>query len=99
MDGDVAVESEVNNGSVFTVILPITNDAEIAKTFEGQTSNQWSERTFNTSFQDSAIESYNEDASLILVVEDNPDVLHYISVSLQNDYRIINAKNERRRVA
>jgi signal transduction histidine kinase/DNA-binding response OmpR family regulator/ligand-binding sensor domain-containing protein len=93
MDGDVAVESEVNNGSVFTVILPITNDAEIAKTFEGQTSNQWSERTFNTSFQDSAIESYNEDASLILVVEDNPDVLHYISVSLQNDYRIINAKN------
>ncbi len=89
LHGKIQVESQLNVGSTFIIILPITNKAPLG---------EW--RKNHTSLIDGAPDkpslayAADADAQKILLVEDHADVRYYIS-SLLRDYQLIEADNGR----
>jgi len=91
LNGTIEVESEENKGSTFIVTFPITQNASI------------SESDFKTAANDNTLISpsldvikeanSNNDLPQILVIEDNEDVLQYLSIILTDQYEITFAKN------
>jgi signal transduction histidine kinase/DNA-binding response OmpR family regulator/streptogramin lyase len=94
LKGDILVKSKINEGTEFTVLLPITT---IAKKAEAVTSlgltEEWSENIYQLTEDDNPLVNDIPNKPLVLIVEDNPDVAHYISVSLKDGYRTIRAEN------
>ena len=97
--GTISVTSELNKGSTFIVILPITNRAE----FESS-SKEGEYQQMHSGLQDirlrpdkGAVESSNRDHQdkclRLLVVEDSKDVASYLGSLLSEHYRIDNAWN------
>ena len=87
MGGDISVESEAGTGSTFLVKLPVTNEAAFAdKTPQLALQNQ----AFPTLPKSMAPATPNDDSSLpqILLIEDNPDVVEYLTACLGNQYRL-----------
>jgi DNA-binding response OmpR family regulator len=93
--GEVAVESQPGIGACFTVRLPL-----LAADFEQLTvakntvdADDQSARRFNDEeFQvDNLSAPVTEGAPLILIVEDNADIRHFIRESLYPDYSVIEA--------
>lgn len=87
-NGSINVTSQLNNGTTFTITLPITNNAE--------------EKDFNFSNKQitigTAVPQLNdvivdEDSNTVLIVEDNADMARYIASCLQPDYKVSFAKN------
>ena len=92
MKGNITVTSKINEGSEFVVQLPVTNRAALFEEVYPQAGSG----TFVSipqSRQENVVEEGDLDQPLILVVEDNVDVRHYISASLKDHYRIIYGKN------
>jgi signal transduction histidine kinase/DNA-binding response OmpR family regulator len=96
MGGTIGVETEMNKGSVFTVRLPITNSAPKASP-ERETNNEGTIAPFMPVPAElhPTPADQNPELPLILLIEDNPDVLHYIQSCLQGRYRIDIARNGR----
>ena len=101
--GKITVESKINEGTVFTVSIPVGKDFleedEIADVVTG---NRFiSEARLKEFIDEEMIEVENEnlnaddknaeDPLIILIVEDNPDLRKYISLILHSDYKIIEA--------
>ena len=87
MQGDIQVESKLNIGTTFSIILPITNATEISQTnIKTPLDKPTQKATVNTIDETS-------NSPIALVVEDNQDVATYINLCLQNGYQIINASN------
>lgn len=85
--GEISAESELNKGTVFTVILPI-----------GMSYNQVQNTTEDALIsdeQDWSDESEEEvpAKSTILIVEDDPDVRTYLKTNLSTQYEIIEAED------
>jgi signal transduction histidine kinase/DNA-binding response OmpR family regulator/streptogramin lyase len=94
LKGNIQVNSVVNEGTEFTVLLPITANAEIAKTKDTQsTSHEWSESIYNLVEDEKINLNENQNDPLILIVEDHEDVSHYIRVSIQDNYRTVRVNN------
>lgn len=103
LDGEITVKSKKGEGTVFTVLLPITNNAVYQKDSNAQTKEKYQERPIHAELDvgvpidrppipidDDII---LEDQATILIVEDNNDVADYLKQILGNSYNTIRASN------
>jgi len=104
--GEIRVESEPEKLTTFTVVLPIAKESfkpeEIVDSvsLEGEIDAELldyeeieaKEGLVNDLANLKSLSDSNA-RSLLLIVEDNPDVTHYISSFLEGEYRIITAAN------
>lgn len=104
MHGMISVESQINRGSTFSVVLPYRHedfqDNEIDLTGSVQTINIKSKVDLITEEilrTDSAeeLEPLSSDKSkpLILIVEDNYDLRNFLLQSMKTDFRVMGAEN------
>ncbi len=92
LKGTVSVESVFGEGTEFTVLLPVTNNAtllgegelpEVLEKMKPDLGHFESKRPVPVSN-----EFETEDKPLLLIVEDNNDVIDYLSAILGADYRV-----------
>jgi signal transduction histidine kinase/ligand-binding sensor domain-containing protein/DNA-binding response OmpR family regulator len=103
--GEIGVESQDGKGSTFMVKLPVSRDLFIEEeiTIHPPPSQEIEPEQFEPFFDQKHIEVSDferghtqetiEDKPVILIVEDNVDLTNYISRNLENQYRILSAKN------
>ena len=98
MKGKIMVESQLGEGSTFTVVLPTTNKRlphiMRLKDEERPTIIMPEEQTvsiLNEQQEDASDEDNNQKQPLVLVVEDNRDVALYLKLILIDNYRVITA--------
>ncbi len=80
--GQIEVTSEVGKGSIFLVSLPIVSKLTGSLIIKEKNVN-------DEDFED----LFDLDKKLILIAEDNPDMLEFISRLLSKNYKIIEAQN------
>jgi len=90
MNGRITVESTLQKGSEFIVEIPIRNKAEIVSVTPKSEKPAILTDDASTTYQEVI---FNDDLPLILIVEDNSDVAHFIASCLDKDYNIIFAKD------
>ncbi len=101
--GHIWVESEPYSGTIFTIKLPLgkghLKEEELilvdGSKLTGDSQGLILEtETLNSKSEISDLESgIKSDQSLLLIVEDNPDMRYYIRSNISDDYRIIEAEN------
>ena len=91
MGGEINVESTEGEGSTFTIIIPITNEAAIVDVVRPTMNILPESEEKNRSVQ--AIPSKAEDKPILLIVEDNRDVINYLVQVLGQSYHVIEAIN------
>ncbi|MEZ4849521.1 MAG: response regulator [Bacteroidia bacterium] len=93
MSGKITVESKTGEGTIFTISLPITNEAPR----ENNTDIQLEQAIASVpSVNDSEIildSSERKDLPSLLIIEDNPDVAEYMVTCLQDDYALSVARD------
>lgn len=91
MDGTIKVESEIEEGTTFTVVLPIRNKARIQNpiklTHPHKTNVLKATRETTIQFRST------DDLPSVLLIEDNLDVLKYLEMTLKDHYKLITATN------
>jgi len=96
-NGQLIVSSLKGVGTVFYIYLPIhqanTFKEQTNKPVELKTSDYNFETTFYNSSQVKNDKITDNQESLILIAEDNPDLLEFLEESLSNHFRIAKAKN------
>lgn len=95
MGGNITVESQIDQGTKFTIILPITqNGTQASMKNSGEQQKILADTlVLENEKRQNISELTQSDRNLILLVEDNKDVLAYLSSFLANDYQIATAKN------
>lgn len=95
MEGAISVDSEWKKGSIFSLTLPINNNAPIIE--ENDHNNIERSIQLHTSSQvKPPIElqdNFDENLPELLIVEDNQDILTYLTSCLKDQYRIVSASN------
>jgi signal transduction histidine kinase/ligand-binding sensor domain-containing protein/DNA-binding response OmpR family regulator len=90
MKGSVSVKSEMGKGTTFTIILPVTRNVVLGE--EPMMSGIKEQLPFELAAegiqQDEKIIK-TEGKPLLLIVEDNPDVVTYLSSFLSKDYQVM----------
>ncbi len=93
--GEVVVESQPGEGACFTVRLPllVADFEEIAIVENTVERDEQSVTPLNDGGYevDNLSEPVTEGAPLILIVEDNADIRHFIRESLHPDYKVMEA--------
>jgi len=94
LNGSIDVNSEVNKGTTFSILLPITTNAN------NKTVNQ-PERQMTIGTVVPQIDDVisDEDSNSVLIVEDNADMARYIASCLKPQYKITFAKNGKEGIA
>lgn len=97
MEGKIKVESQVEQGTVFSLYLPIRNEAPLA---EGAIELDASSELVlqNTTEKDEALSTpylppEAEQLPSLLIVEDNTDIAAYLTHCLEQNYRLVIAKD------
>ena len=98
MGGTIEAESTKGEGTTFTIMLPVTQQAEnvaVSPTLSGQTEFAAAYETGSKTITDVSqiATEAPEDAPLLLIIEDNPDIIAYIQTCLKGTYQIITALN------
>ncbi len=96
--GNIKVESRVNEGTTFTVTLPVGKEAFIQEDFDSSAASRTETalelpaemRVSSASSPESEIQ---EEAPIILIVDDHADVRSYVRMHLQNEYQMLEAEN------
>ena len=93
MNGEILVESELNQGTKFSLFLPITQTTPVqaneAYSIESSPIIQSSESIFPTS----SVSSQNDEKPSLLIIEDNPDIVEYLYSCLKDQYTLSSAPN------
>lgn len=98
LKGEIQVESEEGQGTVFTLFLPIHHHTE--KNTANRTAGSMVITTPRTPTPlPEQHSSADEEAPLLLIVEDNADVLHYLRSCLLGDYRLCFARDGKAGIA
>lgn len=88
--GSITVESEINKGSTFTVVIPVTHVSDqvtdVVKSItreevDSELENIEDDRTFN------------DDKPLLLVIDDNQDIRLMVEELMKDEYNILTASN------
>ncbi len=94
MGGKISVESEINKGTTFFLEFPITHRFKNkAQLNQPKSSDLISNTILTTKKSSTKDHTINQKRHLILLVEDNQDVILYLSSILSINYTIISAKN------
>jgi signal transduction histidine kinase/ligand-binding sensor domain-containing protein/DNA-binding response OmpR family regulator len=98
--GDIFLESELNTGSIFTVILPLwTEEGEIPFAYSSlRTNEEYEPKTEKESIQKLISQSAGKNKiennmPLLLIIEDNPDMRLFIANEFKNTYKVTEAHN------
>lgn len=97
MNGQIFAESRAGSGSVFTVRLPVRNEALVEDVFGSQKMTE-SVKTFlpvsiESKLSGSDAFSKGSQFPLLLIVEDSNDVSQYLSAILKHEFHIEKANN------
>ncbi len=96
LNGDIKVESKETEGTEVTILLPITQKAPLSleekSTFPAE--DVPSLPAINISLAGQSTEVENK--PILLIVEDNLDVVRYLSSFLKDNYRVVAARNGRK---
>lgn len=94
MKGSISVKSKMGEGTEFTVLLPITQKAALSEVPLplGIKEQLPYELPSEGILQDEQIIK-SEEQPILLIVEDNADVVTYLSSFLQQEYRLLTAHN------
>lgn len=90
LGGDLTIHTKLNEGSIFSVVLPVKNQAQLIP-FEELVKNTFSENFDPTLNDDMLKRTQNEDddkSPLILVVEDNKELAYFLSSVLSSFFRV-----------
>ena len=90
LNGDVSVSSELNRGTVFTVRLPITNQAEKVDGL-GYSETLPRQENFSDRIADRSASTDRKGKLRLLVVEDSADVTAYLRSLLDSEYSLLSA--------
>ena len=88
--GTIKVESAVNEGSTFTVVLPV-NNAEVEEASLSPSVKVAQEDVAEITEIDVEPTSFSEDAPTVLVVDDNADIRTLLQTHLCSQYTVIQA--------
>ncbi|MEP3836415.1 MAG: two-component regulator propeller domain-containing protein [Algibacter sp.] len=96
-NGQLTVSSAENEGSIFCICLPQTQldsfKEDTVKNTDLSSFNFSSESTVPLEFENKPTDANENQESLILIAEDNPELLDFLGESLQNHFRVAKAKN------
>ena len=90
MNGHIEVKSKLKKGTEFIVKIPINNNAELTSITPKPKVENFKSDEILESYEEI---SYNDNLPLILIVEDNKDVAHFIASCLDEEYNILFAKD------
>jgi YesN/AraC family two-component response regulator len=88
MNGEIEVKSKLGQGTTFQIRLPITRKAPINETHVSNNQPMATSQTATPVFNQNDLEKY-----VVLIVEDNPDVIHYLGNILQDKFSLLIASN------
>ena len=91
LKGRIEVESEINKGTAFKIILPVHRNALIEEIDFGKSVQHSNESVFQDTVKEPLF--LDENKPILLIVEDNMDVLEYLQDSLFQNYNILTARN------
>jgi len=97
MEGTIGVKSEPLKGTTFTVQLPVTNKAAV-KEMSGFSHLNERITLEKASYKKSRLQNdetnpEKPEQPILLIVEDSPDLVEYLSAILKDDYHIETARN------
>jgi signal transduction histidine kinase/DNA-binding response OmpR family regulator len=98
LDGSIEVESKLGEGTTFTITLPITQQAAPAASPRKETATPV-QASYLSADALAPVQkpdgTATQDKPSLLIVEDNPDVVEYLSDCLQDTYKLDFAYNGR----
>lgn len=92
LGGTISVESEIGKGAIFTVRLPLTNQAGKRLTNDGlAVVSEAADGHYSISNGTTHVEqdSSLEKATTVLLIEDNADVVTYLKTCLRGSYQVL----------
>ena len=95
MKGSIKVDSKLGKSSVFSIKIPITNNAILVNGSELVSNSSIIKANVATivSENNQSINMSDESLPLVLIIEDNNDVAHYIKTCLIENYQILHSPN------
>lgn len=98
MNGNIIVESPPGEGSVFTVLLSVSNNAMMKEMnwltgFKYETNDQRQEIQVKIKPESSELNDVDTERPILLIVEDSPDLVDYLIAILKKDYHLEIASN------
>jgi len=98
MNGNIIAESPPGEGSDFTVLLPVSNNALMKEMnwlscFKDEINNQRQEIHAKIKSESSELNGIETERPILLIVEDSPDLVDYLTAILEKDYHLEIASN------